>query len=139
MDVKTTGREKSHGICTESSVVINNNANVNIEVNGNASKGIKSGGLILVGSTVDTDNTYINIKVNGDYVVEDDGVAEPVGIKAGTSYEQKSGHVRIDNSGKCGRGIAASGNMELTNSQICLSQNKTLSIAKDQCGFLFAE
>ena len=119
--VKTTGTEKAHGICTESSVVINNNANVNIEVNGNASKGIKSGGLILVGSTVDGDDTYINIKVNGDYVVEDDGVAEPVGIKAGTSYEQKSGHVRIANRGKCGRGIAASGNMELTNCKIYTS------------------
>ena len=118
VDVKTTGTEKAHGICTESSVVINNNASVDIEVNGNASKGIKSGGLILVGSTVDDDDTYINIKVKGDYVVESDGVAEPVGIKAGTSYEQKSGHVRIENNGKCGRGIAAAGNMELTKCKI---------------------
>ncbi|MBR2316334.1 MAG: hypothetical protein IKA37_00020, partial [Spirochaetales bacterium] len=49
------------------------------------------------------------------YVAEEDGYAEPVGIKAGTTYRQSSGHVRINNFGACGRGIAASGNMEISN------------------------
>lgn len=117
VEITTNDKEKAHGINTESSVVIKDNSSISINVTGDASKGIKSGGLIAVGSNSE-DETYISITVNGGYVAEEDGYAEPVGIKAGTTYRQSSGHVRINNLGACGRGIAASGNMEISNCKI---------------------
>jgi hypothetical protein len=135
VEAQTHGEEKAHGIVTESSIVIKENATVTVNANGNASKGIKSGGLISVGTAKAEDNTYISIMVDGSYVDEGENFAEPVGIKAGTSYKQYSGHVRIYNTGMCGRGIAASGNMEIVNSKIFSSLSGGYYTAEEEAPY----
>jgi hypothetical protein len=109
---KTTG-VKMHGISSEDETVISGNAEVNIEVKGNGSKGIKSTGFVGI------EGGIIKIKTTGTTNTNDaDETNKVSGIKTNANMKISGGDLTIESTGADAKGISTDGSLEISGGKV---------------------
>jgi len=108
---QTTGI-KSHGISSEGSITINENAKIQISVSGNGSKGIKSSNWmeILGGTTA--------ILASGAQDKNDADTSTAAGIKVDANLNIEGGNLTIKSTGSKAKGINTSGDINMKNGNV---------------------
>jgi hypothetical protein len=117
--VAQTSGIKSHGISSGDSTVISGTADVNINVSGNGSKGIKSKGFVAIKGGM------INIKTKGtkdiDKTVIPADTSKVAGIKADGDMDISGGTLTIESSGSGGKGMSADGNIVISGGDVSIT------------------
>jgi hypothetical protein len=104
---------KSHGISSEGETKISGNAEVELEVNGNGSKGIKAGGLVTI------EGGTIKIKTTGTtYTAGEDEENKTTGIKTDGSMKISGGDITIESTGADSKGIKTNENLDITSGKV---------------------
>jgi hypothetical protein len=114
----TTSGIKSHGLSAEGTTTISGNANLNLNVTGNGSKGIKATGL------ADLQGGVIKIKTSGTMHTNDDSETNrPSGIKTDGNMKFSGGDLDIESTGKDSRGIKTDGDFTLSGGKVRIVSN----------------
>jgi len=114
LTLRTSGI-KSHGIaCDSNHVTIEGNAKVNIRVDGDGSKGIRSRRDVEIkGGIVDID-TRGNIDITPGTAEDEDGTSTAAGVRAHEEFKMSGGDLKIRSRGENARGINVNGNVLIT-------------------------
>jgi hypothetical protein len=114
---KTSGI-KSHGISSGDSIVISENADIDINVSGNGAKGIKSKGFM------DIKSGKIEIKTSGTtHTISEDEENKVSGIKATRNMKISGGDITITSTGTDAKGISADANLEISGGKVTITAN----------------
>ena len=111
--ITTTGN-KSHGIKSETEITVNTSGDININVQGDASKAFRSNGNMLISQG------NMNLTTTGDacYDEEEADISSTTGIKCKGDFLLNGGNIVINSSGLGGKGISVDGTITINDGQL---------------------
>lgn len=105
----TTSGDKGNALSSEGNTTINNSSPIILKVSGRASKGIKTGGDLIV------ENASVTITTSGAayYDTADSDIAAASGVNCDGNMTFSAGSMTINSTGKAGKGMTIDGSLNV--------------------------
>ena len=114
--ITTTG-DKSHGIKSETETTVHSSGDIEINVQGDASKAFRVKGNMLVSQG----NLKLTIAGDACYDEEEADISSATGIKCRGNFLLNSGNITINSSGRGGKGLSVDGTITINNGELVVN------------------